>query len=140
MRRLIPVLLAASCALAAGKPNFTGSWKLNFAKSNSPVTELTADIKHNDPEFLFVQDKTLEFKLATDGKEHSNSLPDGTEIVIVLKWDGDVLTGSGVIKGGTEVKFADRMMLAPDGKSFKMERRFTGPDGDQNFTFVFEKQ
>ena len=52
----LSLLIAAAAFAAETQPNFTGTWKLNVAKSEmgtSAVTELVADVDHKDPVFKY---------------------------------------------------------------------------------------
>lgn len=146
MKVLLACLLAVSvCAIAADspKPNFSGDWKVNVEKSDAPgiPPDFVFKIRHNDPEFIATQEvggEATEFKLGTDGKEYKNSLPNGLEMVTVMKWAGDVLVSSSTFETPDgQVKFADKIML--DGKLLKVQRNMTGPNGERNLILVMEK-
>jgi hypothetical protein len=140
------VFLAMSFAVAQAqtKANFSGSWKLNAAKSDFGKTEglssLDLKIKHSDPELLVaqaVQGQTLEFKFSTDGKQCSNETPDGT-MKTTLHWEGDVLVGTTDYVGNAT--FKDRWQLVDNGRTMRFARHISGPDGESDWSLVFDKQ
>lgn len=139
------VFLALSLAFAQtqNKPNFSGKWKLNAAKSDfggaAGPSDLEVDIRHKDPELLLthtMQGQTLEFKLGTDGKEYSNETPDGT-MKTTMRWEGDVLSGTSDYAGNAT--FKDRWWLADKGQTMRLTRHITGSNGEVDWSLVFDK-
>src|SRR5260370_23828026 len=85
MKAVFAIAALASLAMAADKPNFTGSWKLDPDKSTfgpiPPPSSMTRKIDHTDPALNLTEDRsgpqgdqTLVFKYSTDGKETTNEL------------------------------------------------------------------
>lgn len=148
---LAGMLLAAATASAQTKPNFSGDWKLNTAKSNfgqmpAPST-LTQKVAHNDPE-LKVQtaqsgdfgDFNSDFSFTTDGKECANQMND-FHITSTLKWEGPTLVfDSKMDFQGNAMSGTDKWSLSPDGKSITVMRHFNGPMGEGDATIVLDKQ
>jgi len=77
------LLLMLGAALAAGgetRPDFSGTWKFNQAKSRleiDPPTKTIFVIEHRDPKFSLTrthtwgeESDTWSFDSTTDGKEH----------------------------------------------------------------------
>lgn len=158
MRRFtIRALAVASVAAALGllqaqaKPNFSGTWKLNPAKSDfgaMPAPESRTDkITHEDPALTdsFTQSGqmgkvTAEFKYSTDGKETHNTVR-GNEIQNTAKWEGDELVISGkTVLNGADVTMHDRWSLSADGKALTIRRHVNSPLGETDQKIVLEKQ
>jgi hypothetical protein len=148
MHALTPCLFVVLIAAGAetGKPDFTGTWKLNLEKSTVEATpEVTLTIRHAEPEFVAIQEaggEKIEFKLAIDGKEHKTTLPDGNEATAVLRWDGNaILSELTIPTGGGTLIFKDRITLADGGKQMLFQRKMVGPDGgQQDQGLVWDKQ
>src|SRR5579863_7588203 len=98
----ILVAALASIALAADKPNFSGDWKLNSAKSNMgpvpPPTSYVRKVTHAEPS-ITIEDTQTGTALGdqhdtrtytTDGKEIAYQA-NGADVKSVLTWDGDAL-------------------------------------------------
>lgn len=145
---LIAVLTAAP---SYAKPNFSGQWKLNVAKSDygrlPPPTQLLRTVKHEDPK-IYVSttqtsqrgESTASFTYTTDGRESINKTKNG-DIKVVAKWDGDILVveSSREIQGN-EVKETNRWNLAEDGKSMTVVISLKSPNGETRMILFLEKQ
>jgi hypothetical protein len=149
---LAGLLLLAASASAQTKPNFSGDWKLNVAKSNfgqmPAPSSLTEKITHSDPS-LKVQtaqsgdfgDFNSDFSFTTDGKESANSMGNEFHMTSVVKWDGDILVlDSKMDFQGTAMSGTDKWTLSPDGKTITVQRHFTGPMGEGDAVLVLDKQ
>ena len=149
---LAGLLLVAVNASAQTKPNFSGDWKLNAAKSTFGAmpapSSLTEKITHNDPQ-LKVQtaqsgdfgDFNSDFSFTTDGKECPNSMGADFHMTSVLKWEGDVLlVDSKMDFQGNAMTGSDKWTLSPDGKTLTVQRHFNGPMGEGDSTIVLDKQ
>jgi len=146
-------LLAIACGLlqAQAKPNFSGNWKLNTAKSDfgaMPAPDSrTYIITHEDPDLKdsYTQsgqmgELTAEMKYSTDGKETTNSVR-GNQIKTTAKWDGDELAIAGKTQfNGADVTLSDRWSLSADGKTLTIQRHVNSPLGETNQKIVLEKQ
>ena len=144
----------ASTAFAqtAATPDFSGTWKLNLAKSKLD--------KHNtissETVTITSKDATIEFHYATDGKEHTHTyIADGKErriaevqggyVVQKAAWKNNalVIEQSGRSDpspgfGGTELWLTgERWTLSSDGHTLKLDSK--GFDS-QRRTFVYDKQ
>jgi hypothetical protein len=145
------LLLLAAALPALAKPDFSGSWKLNPAKSDfgempSP-SSMTSTITHQEPNLKNVVkqssdmgDIEYESNYTTDGKECVNTLMNAP-LTSVLKWDGDVLTIDSKGKfGDNEFTMQDRWALSEDGKTLTINRTFKSAMGDGAQKLVLEKQ
>ncbi len=150
-RLMVVALMLALAAVAAAKPNFSGKWSMNAAKSDyGPIPapeKFTRDIEHADPSLLIKSHQVgqqgeiqSEFKYTTDGKESVNQSRGG-EIRGTARWDGDVL----VIESkrniqGMDISQTDKWRMAGDGKSMKIESSLRTPQGDLEISVFFDKQ
>jgi hypothetical protein len=145
------VALSLVSVSAQQKPDFSGTWKLNVAKSDFGIlggpTSRTDVIIHKDPSLSNsvtaegAQGK-VESKInyTTDGKEAVNKIGD-REIKSTLKWAGSVLViNSKFTYNDADVVGEDNWTLSADGKTLTITRHFTSSLGDADQKFVFEKQ
>ena len=141
-------------ALAAGgqtaaKPNFSGQWKMNAAKSSfgalpAPQT-LSRTISHAEPALVIVEEQvgglgeqTTTRKYVTDGTE-TTFQAQGTDVKTAAVWaDGVLQVTSRVDALG--MTFVDKMSLSPDGQTLTSQIHIRSPQGDVEFAVVFEKQ
>lgn len=142
----------ATTALAADKPNFSGDWKLNAAKSNLGAmpapTSYTRKVTHAEPS-ITIEDTQIGTPAGdqhdtrtytTDGKEISYQA-NGADVKSAATWDGDVLQiDSKTSVQGTDVVVKDKMTLGDGGKTLNDAVHITTPQGDLDLVFVFDKQ
>jgi hypothetical protein len=150
---LFVIAAAASVAMAADKPDFSGDWKMDVDKSVFPPppvpapTAMTRKIEHKDPDISVNEsssspqgDMTVTMKYSTDGKETTNSLM-GNDVKSKAVWEGKILViTSNANFGGTDVKLIDKWTLAEDGKTLTDVRGISLPQGDFEMTYVLVKQ
>jgi hypothetical protein len=145
------VLLPLVSVFAQQKTDYSGTWKLNVAKSDFGVlggpTSRTDVITHKDPSLSdsvtaegaqgkqqFVASYT------TDGKEAVNKIGE-REIKSTLKWVGsDLVISSKLVYNDMPVTGEATWALSPDGKTLTINAHFTSSMGDADQKFVFEKQ
>lgn len=146
------LLLFGLAALSAyAKPNFTGSWKLNSAKSEfgqfPAPSAMTQTAKHEDPSLKVATkmatdngDMDFDSTYSTDGKETTNAFGPSS-MKSVAKWEGDTLTiqTKGQF-GDNEITIQDKWTLSEDGKTLTMQRRFVSSQGEMEQKYVMEKQ
>ena len=151
MSMIATILVALIVALGqpAAKPNFSGEWKMNPAKSNfGPVPAPTANtrsITHAEPAITIVEDQkspmgdaTMTRKYVTDGSDMTFQV-NGADVKGSAKWvDSALLMVSQVDAIG--MTFNDTMTLSADGKTLTSVVRITSPQGEVEITVVFEKQ
>lgn len=149
------VLVAAAMCLVAvaaqAKPNLTGEWKMNIAKSEFGMmpapTSAVWKITHNDPELKVASTQVSERgeftsnnAYTTDGKECVNKGRMG-ELKSTLKWDGDTLVIESKAEfGGNAVTITDKWTLSEDGKILTVNRHFASTQGEGDVRQVYEKQ
>jgi hypothetical protein len=155
--RLVTVLasllaLSGVAALhAQDKPNFSGSWAINLAKSDygqmPAPTKLEEEIDHQDPVMKIklqaagpMGEITSESKYSTDGTEVTNEIM-GNQIRSRARWDGaDLVIESAGNFNGTDIKITDRWSLAPDGKTLTVKRHFEAEQMAADQTIVLDKK
>jgi hypothetical protein len=137
-------------AMAAGKPDFSGEWKLNVDKSNfgpvPPPTSQTRKIDHKEPTIKIVTaqngmdgEYTTDLTYTTDGKESKNNVR-GAEAKSVAKWDGDALAVDTKLDyQGMEITIKTSMKLSDDGKTINETTKIMTPQGDFDLASVLEK-
>lgn len=142
-------LVLVLAATAQDKPDFSGTWKADIAKSNFGVLpapqSATLKVEHKEPNFKLVSitvgdsgERTYELSFTTDGKECTNFVGN-TEVKSVLKWEGAALVMEHKAAGG-EVTLKDRWTLSEDGKTLTLVRHWSGSQGETTQTLVHEKQ
>jgi hypothetical protein len=119
---LLAAVLAPMAILAASKPDFTGTWKLNVDKSDlggAPLTAVTVQIQHKDPEFKYTAKATVNGQdfdesetFTTDGKPRQDSRGS----TMTAHWDGAVLVSDVTGPDGNPA-YTSRVNLSEDGKT-----------------------
>ena len=151
MQILVTVLAVVLLAMnqPAGKPNFSGEWKMNEAKSNfgglPGPTSITRSIKHAEPKLTIVEqqtggmgDSTITREYVTDGTPTSFQAQ-GATVDGSAKWDANTL----VVVSKVEMiglAYNDRMTLSEDGKTMTSVVKLSSPQGEVELTVVFERQ
>jgi hypothetical protein len=151
MSTLFVIAAATGMALAADKPDFSGSWKMDADKSTfgpiPPPTAMTRKIVHSDPALSVEEarsgaqgDMNTTMKYSTDGKETTNSMM-GNDVKSKAVWEGKTLVITSAANfGGADVKLTDKWALADDGKTLTDVVSISAPQGDFEMTFVLVKQ
>jgi len=144
------IVFAASLA-AQSKPNFSGTWKLNVAKSDfgvlPPSNGRTDVIDHQDPTLKDTvsndaadgkQEYTL--TMTTDGKEAINK-PGGLEMKNVATWDASNLSVNTKLQfQGSDVTIKTTWALSEDGKTLTESAHYESQLGETDQKLIFEKQ
>ncbi len=144
--------LTGLVCLGADKPNFSGSWKINNAKSDfgpmpSGPEKFERTIDHKDPELKMktVQsfqgnERTSEVTYTIDGTEHAVKTAMG-EAQVTATWKGNNLevVSKREIQGN-EIKSVEVWTLSEDGKTLTTESTINSPQGEFKLKFVLDKQ
>jgi hypothetical protein len=148
------MLIAAAFALAQtpAKPNLTGTWNLDPAKSSFGGLEAPKSarylIRHLGAkvEMQYEQDgHVTRVDVTPDGEEHVlETLPD-TENIARVYWSGAVLMFEGRIRPLTgsnalPVKWTSRWSLSPDKKVLTIDRHISTEQVSADQKVVFEKE
>jgi hypothetical protein len=146
------IAVLASIALAADKPNFSGDWKLNAAKSNfgpiPPPTSYTRKVTHAEPS-ITIEDTQIGTAMGdqhdkrtyiTDGTEISYQA-NGADVKAGLTWDGDaLLINSKASIQGMDIIIKDKVTLGDGGKTMTDTVHINTGQGDLDLVLVFDKQ
>src|SRR5438552_422824 len=131
------LLLAAFAQAQDAKPNFSGTWRLDAAKSDfgpmPPPESIVHVIEHKEPNVKITStqkgpqgETTSERTLTTDGKENTNKMRlmgGEQEAKSTSQWDGKKLgTLLKVDIQGTAVTFTDSWELSDEGKVLTIVR------------------
>jgi hypothetical protein len=151
IRTLLAGLLLAT-ALQAAKPDFSGEWKLNAAKSDygaMPAPEvLTRSVKHRDPllEYKSYQkgargEATTEIKYTTDGKPCVNRVQD-SEAKGSAKWVADQLWIEYTLDyHGVSITSREIWELTDGGRTLVIRSQVDVPQqGEVDVKLVLDKQ
>jgi len=144
--------LALAALPALAKPNFSGDWKLNSAKSTfgeMPAPDsMTYKIAHADPKLTTASkqssqmgDFEMNATYTTDGKECTNQGFQGSTTKSVVKWDGDTLAidTKGQF-GDNEFTMTQKWTLSADGKTLTVLQTFKSAMGEGEQKLIFDKQ
>ena len=143
--------IAPAAKMTGGpRPNFTGTWKLNVAKSDfgpMPGPENRTDIiEHSDPSLKVStkedgpqgkRDYTL--IMTTDGKENVNN--PGIEIKSTSTIEGSTLVMNRKLKfQEQDIAIKEIWSLSDDGKTLTTSSHVISPMGELDQKYVYEKQ
>jgi len=113
-----------SDALAADKPNFSGTWQLNEGKSDLTHKHVTKKVQQSDAD-ITINNTTLKL----DGKANDQGVSaklDGSGLLIRTKQD--------------KLSLEERWTLSPDGKILTIAIKATGgPGGAMNMSQQYSK-
>ena len=142
------VAIAGVCpAQAQSKPNVSGTWNMNLAKSKFAAggpQKITIKFEQKDAslqEWFTIGgeqgERTLEFTYKTDGSQNAAQV-DGRDVKTMAKWEGDSLLI--VITDPSGGIFSRKFTMTEGGKSMTIAVRQTSPNGDKDDTVFLEKQ
>jgi len=137
----LSLLIAAAAFAAETQPNFTGTWKLNVAKSEmgtSAVTELVADVDHEDPVFKYTAKGMASgqaFEVTETINTDGNPSQDSQGATVKAHWEGATLVAEATGADGSTLYVA-RLSMSADGKT--ITRVLTQDSRIQHE--IFEKQ
>jgi hypothetical protein len=150
-RALFLTLILAAASHAEGQPNFSGTWKLNVAKSEYgplPGPESRSDvIEHNESG---VKDKvsasnqqgkqeyTMAFK--TDGSETVQKILD-RDVKVSAKWEGQAMVvTTRIAVNDMQIDIKANWTLSADGATLTQAVHLTSTMGEADQKMVYEKQ
>lgn len=146
-------LMLAAAAVAAGgetKPDFSGTWKFNLAKSRLEIDAPTKSVfvvEHRDPKFKLTRTHTWKersdtwsFESTTDGKDHYQK--DGEfESWTRVHWMGEELVLDMKVKyRGEEGTNVVHYRLTDGGKTFVAAEWFHLPKHQHHNLWVFDRE
>lgn len=146
------VLLALSWGVYGAQPApLTGNWHLNVDKSRwgamaKPQT-VSLTIEHNEPNLHYhgavtyanEEERGFGFSGAFDGKPYPMSRSFGDGEITLKRVDGFTFESVFRTADGKSVESA-RTTISRDGKTLTRVLKLTSPDGNKNWTEVYEKR
>jgi hypothetical protein len=127
--RIASIIAAlATLGLAADKPDFSGTWKIDLLNSDfagGPAPDsFTRKIEQAEPSLIMTDNQTSALgkdtavrKYTTDGKETTYQWM-GSEVKSAAHWEGNALVVVGKVNaGGTELEVTGSLTLSADGKT-----------------------
>ncbi|MFN7997873.1 MAG: hypothetical protein U0Q18_29910 [Bryobacteraceae bacterium] len=145
------MLLTVGLGSIQAKSNFTGTWKMDPAKSDlksGPAPEARLDrITYEEPNLkdtitqsMRGRESTYDMNYSTDGTATTN-LVRGNQMKSVARWEGEelVVDTKGSV-AGRGVTFKDRWSISADGKTLTLQRHLNTPLGEGDQTLVFDRQ
>ena len=122
------------------KPNLTGSWRLNTARSQINATHVPGSwtIEESDGTIHITESeggKKIELNCSTNGKECD--VTGGEKARASFWYNGPTLVEMET-KGPNATRY--RMKLSPDGNALSVEVTYIVPQEGKSDTLVFEKQ
>lgn len=157
MTRLFPVLaltalLTGAAAQAADHPDFSGTWKLNNAKSDfGPMPQgpekFERKVDHKDPEMkvsttqsMMGNEQTTAVAYTIDGQEHEVRMGAATA-KITANWKASVLEINAKREiQGNAITSTETWTLSAEGKVLTVDSNISTPQGDFKLKFVLDKQ
>lgn len=153
----LAVLMAAALVAAQGKPNFSGSWTLDEAKSTMPqmgggpgggrggMMARAITVKQTDAELtretqMGERTTTRVYKL--DGSESVNSTPRG-DVKSKSRWEGAALVTDSVSEmqgpnGAMTIQSTEKLSLDAEG-NLVVETTSKTPMGERTTKLVYKK-
>jgi hypothetical protein len=147
---VLVLLLAAATAFAQDKPDFSGEWKLNAAKSDFGMGQapekLIFKIDHKDPNFKLTQtvtspqgEMTNDQSMVIDGKEQTRTSQRG-EVKFTPKWAGSEIVVDQKLKiQDNDVTIKETWSMAEDKKSLTVTRQIQSPMGEMTMKIVMDR-
>ena len=150
LRRLLLLSIPAAMLMAADKPDFSGHWVVDLAKSDfgmmPPPSKMERDIEHKDPAMTIKSiqvsergEMKNESKYTTDGKEATITMRN-REAKVKAQWDGAKLKVNSKSEfNGNEITQDETWILSEDGKTLTINNAIKAPQGEFSAKLVFTK-
>jgi hypothetical protein len=149
------LLLAVSTKAQDAKPNFSGTWNLDVAKSDfagAPAPDsIVYVIEHKDPTLKITSTQksqqgelTNTRTLTTDGKESMNkmrTMAGEQDVKSMTTWSGNKLANAFKLDiQGVAIDVSETWELSDGGKVLSVGRDLKTPQGPFHQVYVFNKQ
>ncbi len=150
LRRILLLAVPAVLMMAADKPDYSGHWVVNLAKSDfgmlPPPDKMERDIDHKDPQISIQslqKSERGEFKTdskySTDGKEATVQMR-GRDAKVTANWKDNRLTVATKSEfQGTQITQKETWTLSGDGKTLTIDNEIAAPQGEFKTKLVFTK-
>jgi hypothetical protein len=141
------LLIVASVSLGASKPNFSGDWQLNLAKSNygsmPAPTSLLRKITHADPSLEIVDDEIGGRRNGVRTRKYmagqtTNFEINGAAVEGSAAWEGASLIVTTKVDS-VGLMFKDKMSLSADGKQLTSDVQIESNQGASQVKLVFDR-
>lgn len=145
------LMAVCSVSLAFAKPNFSGEWTVDTAKSDfgdMPAPgNMVMQIDHADPKVAVKQFQSggplgelkADLSFMTDGSETKNNVR-GSDLVSSGKWSGDTLKfNTKMAWQGSAVNVVETWKLTSGGKNLEIVREISSEQGGSTMKLVFAK-
>ena len=149
---LVSLSLVALAVSAQDKPDFSGEWVLNKAKSSlvkqlASIEKGTVHIEHEDPVFRFQRtftfdgkDSSFGYELTTDGKEVVSD-EGNSKLYSRLYWEGDALVFfTRIVAPAGEATNVVHYRVTGGGRELRAEEQFRAPELSYDNVWVLDKQ
>jgi hypothetical protein len=134
---------------AADKPNFSGDWKMNAAKSNfGPVpgpSSIVRKVTHAEPSLAIVEEQQGDMGTQVTTRKYTTDGKDMTFESSGAGGPGDCRVGRQHAHSDVDCRrhrrtFTDRMSLSEDGRTLTSAVHIASAQGDLDLVVVFDKQ
>jgi hypothetical protein len=140
--------IVAAVSLAAAKPNFSGEWQLNLAKSNygkmPGPTSMLRRITHAEPSLEIVDDQNggrrtgVSTRKYMTGGQSTSFQVNGAPVEGSAVWEANSLVVTTKVES-IGLTFKDKMSLSADGKQMTSEVHIDSGQGPADVTLVFDR-
>jgi hypothetical protein len=150
---MVITLALSGLSFAQGKPDFSGTWTLDMAKSDmgqgrpsaqAATRTVTVVIKQTSAVLAIERKAGERVETATlklDGSESINKSPSGHDIKSTSRWVGSTLvTKSMMAMGEGTAEMSDVRSLSADGKVMMLDVTRKTPRGDVKQKLIYNRQ
>ncbi len=143
---LIAAFLVAATGIAQPDRDFSGTWKLNSAKSNLSDKSVTVNPTfraEQSPASLTVFVSAQEDGPSTisayplDGRSEKSKVADAV-LSTVTKWEGSALLVNTIVSGRSNYTVMERWKRSADGNTLTIRRTIVRNSGESESTLVYE--
>ena len=150
-RTLALLVVLGAVGQMSAKPNFTGEWKMDPARSSfaplpapdslvRKVTQHDSSLKIQTTQFGQQRQIVTDLSYTTDGRECRNTIR-GQEFTGTAQWQGDTLVVASKRQvQGMELTQTENWSLSADGHTLTIANHVQTPQGAFDITLVLERQ
>lgn len=147
----VSLLPLGNSAYAQQRPDFSGTWVLDLAASDLGSASKAAGKQGQMYKISLIVTQTakqLTIKRSTgdtavynlDGSDSTNDLPNGSQSVTRMNWDGDKLVSRTTANmGGQAVEMTDVRSLDASGQVMTVQLTRQTPRGEMKQTLIYNK-
>jgi hypothetical protein len=155
MRLALALALFIGIGYSQQPADMSGTWKLNVEKStwgkHPKPTNGTVTIVHHEPSFEYsgkvgtgqgtesADQRSFQFNGTIDGKEYPLTGSQGQGMAMVKRVNDRTIESE--LKGSDgKVMESARTTISPDGKQLRRTIKAAGPNGEMNWSEVYDRQ